>query len=51
MMVLGLFEGDLMVAQFRKHGKKVHEQVSKHVMAAEQIQALIDERDEALHKV
>lgn len=38
-------QGDLMVAQFRKHGK------SKHVMAAEQIQALIDERDEALYKV
>ena len=37
--------GDLMVTKFRKQGK------FKNVMAAEQIQALIDERDEAMQKV
>lgn len=38
-------QGDVMVTRLRKQGK------SKHIMAAEQIQALIDERDEALQKV
>ena len=37
-------QGDLMVARFRKQGK------SKNIMAAEEIQALINERDEALEK-
>ena len=37
--------GDLLVAKYKKHGK------TKQVMAAEEIQALIDERDEALRKV
>lgn len=38
-------QGDAMVTRLRKQGK------SKNIMAAEQIQALIDERDEALQKV
>lgn len=37
--------GDLLVAKYKKHGR------SKQVMAAEEIQALIDERDDALRKV
>ena len=37
--------GDLMIAKYRKHGK------AKQIMAAEEIQALIDERDDALRKV
>lgn len=37
--------GDLLVAKYKKHGR------SKQVMAAEEIQSLIDERDDALCKV
>lgn len=37
--------GDLLVAKYKKHGR------SRQVMAAEEIQALIDERDDALCKV
>lgn len=37
--------GDLLVAKNRKHGK------FKQIMAAEEIQALIDERDDAQCKV
>ncbi|XP_028393519.1 mirror-image polydactyly gene 1 protein-like [Dendronephthya gigantea] len=37
--------GDMLVAKYKKHGK------AKQIMAAEEIQALIDERDDALRKV
>ncbi|XP_046845689.1 mirror-image polydactyly gene 1 protein-like [Xenia sp. Carnegie-2017] len=37
--------GDLILAKYKKHGK------GRQVMAAEEIQALIDERDDALYKV
>lgn len=37
--------GDMLVAKYKKHGK------AKQIMAAEEIQALIDERDDALHTV
>ena len=38
-------QGDLIVTQLKKRSK------SKHKMAAEEIQALIEERDDALQKV
>ena len=37
--------GDVLVAKYKKHGK------AKQILAAEEIQALIDERDDALRKV